>query len=242
MKLLDPSLSTERYLSTYTGKQIHLQTPSSSQIDIQDIAHGLAHQCCFNGQTHHFYSIAQHSLLVATLVPQQHRLAALLHDAVSAYSFCIGATVQHLLPDFQLIEKKIRSAISEKFNVSGFDAHPIKRAHQIARATEQRDLLPTTNHALHSNGFSVPIPRRIELLLPEEAKRQFLELFSSLKEKPATVCQGAQPNFQFTEQRQSPDHSRASEQIRVNPGDLLHREAGTAYRHGLQAAWESARH
>lgn len=241
MKPFDPSLRNERYLSTYTGKHLHLLAPDASQIDIQDIAHGLAHQCCFNGQTHHFYSVAQHSLMVANLVPPQHRLAAMLHDAVAAYFGGMSKAMQQLLPDFTLIEKKIMAAISEKFNISGFEAHAIKRAHHVAQATELRDLQPVSSEHVQASVYSVPIPRRIEPLLPEEAKRQFLALFASLDTK-SSGCKAPAPSSLFIQQCQSPTPLRLFDQIRLKQGEGMPLDTASQYRHGLQAAWERARH
>ena len=82
---VDSSITRTLYVSTYTGKQFFPLDPQQDQVDIEDIAHGLAYQCRFNGQTRYFYSVAQHSLIVAGLVPKRLYLAALLHDAAEAY-------------------------------------------------------------------------------------------------------------------------------------------------------------
>lgn len=186
MLLLNPALRKENVVSTFSGKQLQLLAPASAQIDIEDIAHGLAYQCCFNGQTRYFYSVAQHSMLVAQLVPPQHRLAALLHDGAAAYLGEMVKPLRQMMLEFQLIEKKIMAAISEKFGVSGFDAPPLLRAHAIALATERRDLFWHSPEANEPTGQSAPIPRRIEALPPEEAKYQFTELVDQLLQKAAT--------------------------------------------------------
>jgi len=80
-------------VSTKSGRRVALLNPSPSQIVIGDIAHGLAHQCRFNGQTSKFYSVAQHSVLVASILPRELRLAGLLHDASETY---LGDVVQPL--------------------------------------------------------------------------------------------------------------------------------------------------
>lgn len=190
----DSTLRDERYISTCSGKQFRLQAPDSSQIDIEDIARGLAYQCCYNGQTSHFYSLAQHSLLVANLVPPQHRLAALLHEAAAAYFGDMTGALRQLLPEFSLIEKQTMAAVGEKFAVSGFDASAIKRAHLIAQATEQRDLRPDSVELSGSLAKSVPIPRRIEFMSPEEAKYQFSEMFAELASGAARKKSGPAGN------------------------------------------------
>ena len=185
MILHNPAHQDKSYLPTSSGKRFSLQAPDVAQIDIKDIAHGLAYQCCYNGQTSHFYSLAQHSLLVASLVPAQHRLAALLHDAAAAYFGGAAWPLRQLLPDFPALEKKIMAAVGEKFAVTDFHASAIRRAHLIILSTEQRDVYPGTGIPLLS-GASAPIPRRIDFMSPEEAKYQFLERFFELTRKPVT--------------------------------------------------------
>src|SRR5690606_27855882 len=73
-----------------SGRRLDLLDPSPVDIEIEDIAHGLARVARWNGQTRgdHAFSVAEHSLTVETIVgrlePQlepRWRLAALLHDA-----------------------------------------------------------------------------------------------------------------------------------------------------------------
>ena len=55
---------TSPYVSTFLGNRFFLTSPQIDDVAIEDIAHGLAYQCRFNGQTSAFYSVAQHSLMV----------------------------------------------------------------------------------------------------------------------------------------------------------------------------------
>ena len=139
MVLSNYSLRNERCILTYSGRQLNLLAPDPTQIEIADIAHGLAYQCCFNGQARYFYSIAQHSMLVAQQVAPQHRLAALLHDAAAAYLGAMPQILRQLMLEFQFIEKKFMAAIGEKFGISDFDLPAIQRAHLGALETERRD-------------------------------------------------------------------------------------------------------
>ena len=63
------------YVSTFLGNRFFLTNPHIDDVAIEDIAHGLAYQCRFNGQTRAFYSVAQHSLMVMSLVPEELRLS-----------------------------------------------------------------------------------------------------------------------------------------------------------------------
>ena len=72
-----------------SGRRLDLLDPSALDIEIADIAHGLARVARWNGQTAgaHIFSVAQHSLLVETIahsrarLDRRCRLAVLLHDA-----------------------------------------------------------------------------------------------------------------------------------------------------------------
>lgn len=180
MFVLNTPLGRECRISTYTGRQLDLLAPLAGQIDIDDIAHGLAYQPCYNGQTCHFYSLAQRALLVASLVPLPQRLAALLHDAATAYFGDIAPALRQLLPEITAIEKNLMLAISERFSLPASAAAPIKRAQLIALATEQRDVKPSTGKTHGLPGQLAPVPRRIEFISPEEAQYQFKELFTEL--------------------------------------------------------------
>lgn len=56
------------YVSTHLGHRFYPQAPRIEDVAIKML--GLAFQCRFNGQTQRFYSVAQHSLMVAELVPR----------------------------------------------------------------------------------------------------------------------------------------------------------------------------
>src|SRR5215468_829005 len=73
-----------------SGRRLDLLNPSPLDIEIEDIAHGLARVARWNGQTtgDHAFSVAEHCLLVETIagalsprLNRRHRLAALIHDA-----------------------------------------------------------------------------------------------------------------------------------------------------------------
>ena len=81
----DPSF-INGYCATFTGKMIVPDEPKPEDIDIIDIAVGLSQQCRYAGHVWPFYSVAEHSILVAQLVGQQpddkrYALRALMHDS-----------------------------------------------------------------------------------------------------------------------------------------------------------------
>src|SRR4051812_3345071 len=85
----NPQKSARAWQRMLSGRPLHPLHPSALDIEIEDIAHGLARVARWNGQTSgaHIYSVAQHTLLVDALARKaggldtRARLAILLHDA-----------------------------------------------------------------------------------------------------------------------------------------------------------------
>jgi 5'-deoxynucleotidase YfbR-like HD superfamily hydrolase len=138
-----PPRAWQRMLS---GRRLDLLDPSPLDIEISDIAHGLARVARWNGQTRgeHAFSVAQHSLLVEALfcdlVPAaaaDARLAALLHDApeyvigdmISPFKSVMGGS-------YKDCELRLQRAIHLRFSLPPEPAaalrKEIKRADQIA--------------------------------------------------------------------------------------------------------------
>ena len=171
---------TTAYVSTFLGNRFYPLEPRIDQVAIEDIAHGLAYQCRFNGQTQEFYSVAQHSLVVSSLVPTDLRLAALLHDAAEAYLGDMVKPLKVLLPAFASIEEQVTAIIAEAFDVDFSDYAPIKRADLIALATEKRDLMPHSAERWAYLDNIRPLPERIVTMSPAQAKQEFLQQFAHL--------------------------------------------------------------
>jgi 5'-deoxynucleotidase YfbR-like HD superfamily hydrolase len=128
-----------------SGRRLDLLNPKPEDIEIEDIAHGLARVARWNGQTvgDHAFSVAQHSVLVAAIVAAiepdfNARLlcAALLHDApeyvigdlISPFKSAIGL-------DYKAFEQSLLAAIYSRFGIGEIDDYAvftIKRADTIA--------------------------------------------------------------------------------------------------------------
>ena len=127
-----------------------------------------------------FYSVAQHSLIVAGLVPPHLRLAALLHDAAEAYLGDMVKPLKVLLPEFAVLEDKVSAIIAATYGLDFSDYAPIKRADLIALATEKRDLMPhSAERWAYLDGIA-PLPGIIDAMGPAEAKQRFLHAFTEL--------------------------------------------------------------
>lgn len=167
-------------ISTRSGRRLYIQNPTPAQIDIEDIAHGLAHQCRFNGQTSHFYSVAQHSVIVASILPPELKLAGLLHDASEAYLGDIVQPLKELLPEYSSIESSFCEVIGQRFKVDLSHHDLVKQADLIALATERRDLMPMESVEWEVLASISPLLTTIKPQNPTRAKQSFLNTFFML--------------------------------------------------------------
>ena len=174
-------------ICTYSGRYVDPFALAPRDINIVDIAHALSMQCRFAGHVREFYSVAQHSLIVESLLPAEVRnprvrLQALLHDAPEAYLSDIVAPVKHRLPEYQALEEEVWKAVALRFDIPIGRVAGVKEADLLALAWERRDLV---NH----RGISWAIPARMEPpeailrpMGPGEARRAFIERAGALGE------------------------------------------------------------
>jgi 5'-nucleotidase len=137
-----------------SGRRLDLLNPSPLDIEIEDIAHGLARVARWNGQTNgpHAFSVAQHCLLVEALLSHTEdnldhhaRLAALLHDApeyvigdmISPFKAALGL-------DYKAFENRLLAAIHLRFGLapktSELLTKKIKKADRVAAYLEATQL------------------------------------------------------------------------------------------------------
>ena len=167
------------WILTKTGRRFDLLMPMADQVSTLDIAHALANICRFNGHTKHHYSVAQHCLLVASIVPAEQQLAALLHDATEAYVGDMVRPLKALLPDYSAIEHGIWLAICERFNLEPELPTYVHAADMIALATERRDLMPEHGESWPCLEGVTPLPEPLPSLTSEQA---FIQYHSKLLE------------------------------------------------------------
>ena len=131
---------------TASGLQFNLLEPDPNLIEIEDIAHALSHLCRFTGHTRKFYSVAEHSLHVACLVPPELQLEALLHDAAEAYIGDVSSPLKAQLHEYRNIEFALDQAIRKRFGLPPKQSPAVKHADLVMLSTELRDLMPGESH------------------------------------------------------------------------------------------------
>lgn len=109
---------TDHWLATYTGLRLSVLNPKPEQIDILDIAMGLARTARFKVCAERTFSVAQHSIEVSRRLPPELRLWGLLHDASEAYIEDIPTPYKRHLPCYTEIEAKLMRVIAERFGLS----------------------------------------------------------------------------------------------------------------------------
>lgn len=132
----------ECWITTYTGGKFHFLNPTEDEIDIVDIAHALSMKCRFSGHCRQFYSVAEHSIRVAELLPLKLKLSGLMHDAAEAYIPDIARPIKVAF-GLREVEDRIMAVIRDKYNL--VTSPKIKEADNILIATEARDLMPNTD-------------------------------------------------------------------------------------------------
>ncbi len=189
-----------------SGRRLDLIDPSPLDVEISDIAHGLARVARWNGQTKgpEIFSVAQHSLLVEALFAARDvsssrgaRLAALLHDApeyvigdmISPFKAAVGG-------DYKRVEERLKRAVLIRFGLTAELPDDVERAIKIA------DRASAYIEATVLAGFSVAEARKLfgepglpmhdftgylEPARPVDVETRFLSRFAELDAEATTI-------------------------------------------------------
>jgi uncharacterized protein len=192
--------STRVWQRMLSGRRLDLLDPSPLDIEISDIAHGLARVARWNGQTRgaHIFSVAQHTLLVEAVMREEMprvdirlRLAALLHDApeyvigdmISPFKAVLGG-------DYKAVEKRLLAAIHLRFGLPAVLADDVTQLIKAAdrgaaylEATELAGFAPAEARRLFGRDPGLPESTQREYLTPwtaAKAEKQFLARFEKV--------------------------------------------------------------
>ena len=195
--MANPSRDGRAWQRMLSGRRLDLLNPSPLDVEIEDIAHGLARVARWNGQTSgaHAFSVAQHCLLVERLagelkprLAREARLTALLHDApeyvigdlISPFKAAVGI-------DYKDFELRLLGAIHIRFGL------PAKAPAELNALIKRADAAAAFYEATQLAGFGraealkffgrppagVRAPKLVPLA-PAEAQAQYVERFKRL--------------------------------------------------------------
>jgi uncharacterized protein len=195
--------TTRAWQRMLSGRRLDLLDPSPLDIEIEDIAHGLARVARWNGQTEgaHIFSVAQHSLLVDAIgkriapnIDQRWRRAVLLHDAPE---YVVGDLISPfkavLKDDYKKVEARLLHAVNLRFGL------PASWPAQLTKIVKTADRSAAYLEATILAGFTTSEARRFFGAPPalntamvkyylkpwsaDAAKRRFLRRFQELSDK-----------------------------------------------------------
>jgi hypothetical protein len=196
------------WMQTVTGRRFYPLAPRSEDIDIHDVAHGLAMCCRYAGHTSRFYSVAEHCVHVSREVERtlrdanvradiagpygarkngpievlQWSLAALLHDSSEAYLGDMIRPVKHQpeMDAFRTAEARIERAVTRRFSLT---ENP--RCWDLVKEIDNRILVDEIaalkrDPSMYADVTGKPLGVRIECWSPESAKHHFLHRYEGL--------------------------------------------------------------
>ena len=193
MAKLMPPRAWQRMLS---GRRLDLLDPSPLDVEIEDIARGLARVARWNGQTsgEHAFSVAEHSVIVEDIffalnpnASREDRLTALLHDSpeyvigdmISPFKTALGI-------DYKAFEARLEEAVHIRFGL------PAKTPARLKKKIKQADLYCAWFEATQIAGFDISEAHKYFTAPPEglgivitplsvkEAEAAFLKRFGEL--------------------------------------------------------------
>ena len=164
MSNLAQSTGARAWQRMLSGRRLDLLDPSPLDIEIEDIAHGLARVARWNGQTdgEHAFSVAEHSLLVEAIasdlapkLDRRYRLAALIHDAPE---YVIGDLISPfkaaLSLDYKAFEARLLAAIQLRFGL------PAELPDEVIKLIKRADKIAAYYEAIGLAGFARDEARR----------------------------------------------------------------------------------
>lgn len=169
---------------TFLGHGFYPFDPRPEEVHFEDIAQGLSQICRFGGQSISNISVAQHSVLVAALMPEDDlevQLAALMHDAEESLGLPDMVTpAKEIFTSYRVVQVNIGHAVFTRFGLPWPEHPSIKLADRMALAIEKRDLVSPNPDAAW---IPMPVPPedfRVKSLESREARELFVWAYEEI--------------------------------------------------------------
>lgn len=172
----------ESWISTLLIPKFSFLDPQEADIQVSDIAHSLSLLCRFGGHCNKFYSVAEHSVLVARVLAKQKaseltQFAGLLHDAEEAYLPDIPAPIKQHMTEALEIYAILQTVIYDRFSLNGADWNHVKDIDKRICIAEAKTLGLWNRYWADAGP---PLETPIFGWTPRKAEREFLNLYSYL--------------------------------------------------------------
>lgn len=158
------------YIGIYNGGQFWVVDPRVEDVGFEEIAHALAFNVRFNGHVSKFWSVAQHSLLVAEILLDMYGemenisklnkdklvLLGLAHDFSEAYMSDIARPIKEYAKDYLVYEEKLQSVLYEAVGITEITPEEkglLDKADNLALAAEAITLMSPCEHWLNTPVF-----------------------------------------------------------------------------------------
>jgi len=175
----------EYWISTYTGKKFDYIELAPEQFDIADVARALSYIPRYCGQLDKFYSVAEHSVNVCSLVKTPRaKYWGLMHDAAEAYFGDVPSPFKWLVPQIKKVENKIQEAMIKAFDIP-YDKNisaEVKKADQTMLMTENKQLRSNQVDWHYYEGIKEANFKVVGLASPE-AEKLFLNTFHEIRKE-----------------------------------------------------------
>lgn len=185
-------MKKDDYIETYSGVSFYPFQPKVEDINIEDISHAISQICRFGGHCKHFYSVGQHSILVAKLLKDwgastDVQLYGLLHDGTEGYMIDLPSPIKKHLPAYKQAENQLHDIIWRALDIrmpTEEEWKQVKKADILMQHHEANQLLSKASWAdptIHLDNIEIQI-EQIEIV-----KERFLQLYKILKENHKNV-------------------------------------------------------
>jgi len=171
------------WIQTYTGKQFWPLDPRPEDVDIDDIAQALSNLCRYAGHVREFYSVAEHSCLLAWALRRDGydrdvQRWALMHDAPEAYIVDVPRPIKRFIPGYKEIESRVEKAVAEHFGLP-LEIPKIVHEYDLRICNDERQYGMNTS-VIPWGDMGDPLVLRPWFYPPKDAKYVFLSTYANL--------------------------------------------------------------
>jgi hypothetical protein len=164
------------WIQVHSGAQAYPMDLRPSEVEITDIAHSLSMQCRYTGHCLRFYSVAEHSVLMARWVPPADAMYALLHDASEAYLTDVPRPIKPFLPGYKEAERRVQDAVWKRFGLKPGNPYSVDTADaRILNDERAQNMAPSAVEWVMPS--PEPLGVTLQFWTPEQAEAEFLACY-----------------------------------------------------------------